>query len=137
MATINYQFADGHREDIEVTEAFALQYELIDNVFTRNENRAIKRNKRNHVSLETNLAKGWDKAYADADDPLEILIDNECDELSMLNLADFLTPRQKQVMELYYEVGYRKAEIARLLNLTKPTIEQHISESVKKILKNF
>ena len=30
MAKINYTFADGHTEEIEVTDEFALQYELLE-----------------------------------------------------------------------------------------------------------
>ena len=30
MATINYQFSDGHYEEIEVTEDFKREYELLE-----------------------------------------------------------------------------------------------------------
>lgn len=139
MATINYKFADGHTEEIEVSEEFALQYELIDNQFRRNEERAEKRNKRKHVSLEYAMANGWDKIDENALDPLEVLICKEQSEemTDIIALSDFLTDRQRQIMELYYHYGYSKAEIARVLKLSKPTIQQHLSEAVKKILKKF
>lgn len=139
MATINYKFADGHTEEIEVSEEFVLQYELIDNQFRRNEERAEKRNKRKHVSLEYAMANGWDKIDENAPDPLEALICKEQSEemTDIIALSDFLTDRQRQIMELYYHNGYSKAEIARVLKLSKPTIQQHLSEAVKKILKKF
>lgn len=139
MATINYKFADGHTEEIEVSEDFALQYELIDDQFRRNEKRAEKRNKRKHVSLEYAMASGWDKIDENALDPLEALICKEQSEemTDIIALSDFLTDRQRQIMELYYQVGYTKAEIARILKLSKPTIQQHLSEAVKKIFKKF
>lgn len=139
MAAINYKFADGHTEEIEVSEEFALQYELIDNQFRRNEKRVEKRNKRKHVSLEYAMANGWDKIDENTPDPLEALIYKEQSEemTDIIALSNFLTDRQRQIMELYYHNGYSKAEIARVLKLSKPTIQQHLSEAVKKILKKF
>ncbi len=139
MATINYKFADGHTEEIEVSEDFALQYELIDDQFRRNEKRAEKRNKRKHVSLEYAMANGWDKIDENALDPLEALICKEQSEemTDIIALSDFLTDRQRQIMGLYYQVGYTKTEIARLLNISQAAVNHHLGDSIKKILKKF
>ena len=139
MATINYKFADGHTEEIEVSEDFALQYELIDDQFRRNEKRAEKRNKRKHVSLEYAMANGWDKIDENALDPLESLICKEQSEemTDIIALSDFLTDRQRQIMGLYYQVGYTKTEIAKVLKLNKSTVIRHLRRGIKKVLKNF
>ena len=139
MAKINYKFADGHTEEIEVSEEFALQYELIDNQFRRNEERAEKRNKRKHVSLEYAMANGWDKIDENTPDPLEALIYKEQSEemTDIIALSDFLTNRQRQIMELYYHNGYSKAEIARLLGISQAAVNHHLGDAAKKILKKF
>lgn len=139
MATINYKFADGHTEEIEVSEDFALQYELIDNQFRRSEERAEKRNKRKHVSLEYAMANGWDKIDENTPDPLEALIYKEQSEemTDIIALSNFLTDRQRQIMELYYHNGYSKAEIARLLGISQAAVNHHLGDAVKKILKKF
>lgn len=116
-----------------------MQYELIDDQFRRNEKRAEKRNKRKHVSLEYAMANGWDKIDENALDPLEALISKEQSEemTDIIALSDFLTDRQRQIMGLYYQVGYTKTEIARLLNISQAAVNHHLGDSIKKILKKF
>lgn len=138
MTTIKYKFVDGHTEEIEVTEEFALQYELFEAEQRRYEEREKKRRRHNR-SFERMVEIGYDFQDYSALDPLEILLEQEREEAvgNIIKLSDFLTDRQRQVLGMYYEVGYTKAEIARLLSISKPTVKQHIRESVKKILKNF
>lgn len=138
MTTIKYKFVDGHTEEIEVTEEFALQYELFEAEQRRYEEREKKRRRHNR-SFERMVETGYDFQDYSALDPLEILLEQEREEAvgNIIKLSDFLTDRQRQVLGMYYEVGYTKAEIARLLSISKPTVKQHIRESVKKILKNF
>lgn len=138
MTTIKYRLADGRTEVIEVTEEFAFQYELLEAEQRRYEEREKKRRRHNR-SFERMVETGFDFQDYSALDPLEILLEQEREEAigSIIELSDFLTDRQRQVLGMYYEVGYTKAEIARLLSISKPTVKQHIRESVKKILKNF
>lgn len=135
MVKINYKFADGHTEEVAVTEKFAQEYEQIERAERRREMRDKKRARRT-VSLEYLSENGIELADA-SPDPLEWLIEDEENAQSLISLADFLTERQKQIMELYFVVGYTKAEISRILKLSKPTVKQHLSEATKKILKNF
>ena len=135
MVKINYKFADGHTEEIEVTEEFAKEYEQMQRIEQRREMRDKKRARRT-VSLDFLMENGIEIAD-DSPNPLDLLIEKEESAQSLISLADFLTARQKQIMELYFVVGYTKAEISRILKLSKPTVKQHLSEATKKILKNF
>lgn len=135
MATINYKFADGHTEEIEVTEEFAREYEQMERAERRREMRD-KKHARRTVSLEY-LSENGIEIADDSPNPLEQLIENEESAQSLISLADFLTARQKQIMELYFVVGYKKAEIARLLKIDERAVRKHITSSTKKFLKNF
>ena len=52
MITINYQFSDGHYEEIEVTEEFAQAYEEIDKQTKRNDKKFDWRTRNKESSLE-------------------------------------------------------------------------------------
>lgn len=136
MATINYKFADGHTEAIEVTEEFAKEYAKLEHEERKAHEREKKRRK-NIVSLDLLIEKGVDIPDNSSLDPLQELLNKEKDKITLIELADFLTPRQKQVMVMYYENGYSKAEIARELRISKSTVIQHLDEATKKILKHF
>lgn len=135
MVKISYKLAEGNRVEIEVTEEFAKEYEQMQRIEQRREMRDKKRARRT-VSLDFLMENGIEIAD-DSPNPLDLLIEKEESAQSLISLADFLTARQKQIMELYFVVGYTKAEISRILKLSKPTVKQHLSEATKKILKNF
>ena len=135
MVKISYKLAEGKRVEIEVTEEFAKEYEQMQRIEQRREMRDKKR-ARKTVSLDFLMENGIEIAD-DSPNPLDLLIEKEESAQSLISLADFLTARQKQIMELYFVVGYTKAEISRILKLSKPTVKQHLSEATKKILKNF
>ena len=136
MAKIKYAFADGHTEEIEVTDKFALQYEMLEDEQRRQEEREKKRRRR-RLSYEGLAENGYEFEDKTCPDPLEQLIERENEKYSLISLSDFLTERQKQIMRLYYEVGMTKTEIAKVLNITKVAVQHHLENAVKKILKNF
>ena len=136
MATINYKFADGHTETIEVTEEFVAGYKQLQDEETRDKEREKKR-RRKTISLEHLMEKGKDFPDPNAVDPLEALIEKEQNEITLLSLADFLTDRQKEVMTLYYEKSYTKTETARELAIDESAVRHHLKQAAKKILKNF
>lgn len=136
MATINYRFADGHTEAIEVTEEFAKEYANLEKEESKMYEREKKRRK-NIVSLDLLIEKGIELPNEFARNPLHELLSKEEEKITLIELADFLTPRQKQVMKMYYENGYSKAEIAAQLGFNKSTVTRHIQNSIKKLLKNF
>lgn len=136
MATIDYKFADGHTETIEVTEEFAADYKQLQDEEKRDKEREKKR-RRKTLSLEHLMEKGKDFPDPNAVDPLDALIEKEQNEITLLSLADFLTDRQKEVMTLYYEKGYTKTEIARKLAIDESAVRHRLKQAAKKILKNF
>lgn len=136
MAKIKYAFADGHTEEIEVTDEFALQYEKLEDEQRRQEEREKKRRRR-RLSYEGLEESGYEFEDKTCLDPLEQLIERENEKYSLISLSDFLTDRQKQIMQLYYDVGMTKTEIAKALNITKVAVQHHLENAVKKILKNF
>ena len=136
MAKINYTFADGHTEEIEVTDEFALQYEMLEDKRKRQEEREKKRRKR-RLSYEGLADNGYEFEDKTCLNPLEQLIEQEDEQYSLISLSDFLTDRQKQIMRLYYDVEMSKTEIAKVLNITKVAVQHHLENAVKKILKNF
>ena len=136
MAKIKYAFADGHTEEIEVTDEFALQYEKLEDEQRRQEEREKKRRRR-RLSYEGLEESGYEFEDKTCPDPLEQLIERENEKYSLISLSDFLTDRQKQIMQLYYDVGMTKTEIAKALNITKVAVQHHLENAVKKILKNF
>lgn len=137
MATINYKFADGHTEEIEVTEEFKQEYEKVDREFRLNEKRAKQQAARHLVSLDSLTEKGIDIEDTRSPDPLEILIEKEQNKMSLIAFADFLTNRQKQIVKLYYEDRNTKTEIAEKLGIDESTVRECIKSATKKILKNF
>lgn len=136
MAKINYTFADGHTEEIEVSNEFALQYELLEDDWKRQEEREKKRRRR-RLSFEGLVESGYEFEDTTCADPLERLIAQENEKFSLISLSDFLTVRQKHVMQLYYEVGMSKREIADALGMSFNAVKHHLEGAVKKILKNF
>lgn len=137
MATINYKFSDGHTEEIEVTEDFKREYEKVDREFRLNEKRAKQQAARHLVSLDCLMEKGMDFEDTQSPDPFEILIAKEQSKMSLIELADFLTDRQKEIVKLYYEDRETKTEIARKLGIDESTVRECIKSATKKILKNF
>lgn len=136
MATINYKFADGHIEEIEVMEEFACGYAKLQKKEKRYKE-CEKKRRRKTVSLESIMSKGWDTADPNVTDPLSALIEKEQNEITLITLADFLTDRQKEIMTLYYEKGYTKSEIAQILHINESTVRECLQSAAKKILKNF
>ena len=98
MATINYKFSDGHKEVIEVTEEFAKEYAKLEHEERKAHEREKKRGK-NIVSLDLLIEKGVDIPDNSSPDPLQELLNKEEDKITLIELADFLTPRQKQVYQ--------------------------------------
>ena len=125
MAKINYTFADGHTEEIEVTDEFALQYEMLEDERKRQEEREKKRRKR-RLSYEGLADNGYEFEDKTCLNPLEQLIEQEDEQYSLISLSDFLTDRHKQIMRLYYDVGMSKTEIAKVLNITKVAVQHHL-----------
>lgn len=142
MATINYKFADGHFEEIEVTEEFKREYEFL--LIQENAQYwKIKKQKQRaglevkyDLSLDRLSEDGYELSSFDID-PLEQLIEEEEKQEYYNELLEPLTVKQREVFILHYIKGFSKVQIAALLNIDESSVRERLSWAQKKILNNF
>jgi prepilin-type processing-associated H-X9-DG protein len=133
MATINYTFADGHTEAIEVTEDFAENYA----VFEIEEQRRVwreQRRKRREVSLEQLMSCGWDIADPVNRDPQEMYIGQE---RPVLPLFIGLTEYQRRVAVKFFVEHKTHGQIAREEKVSKQAIAKLIKKIQGKVVGAF
>lgn len=142
MATIHYQFADGHFEDVEVTEEFKQQYEFM---LVQERARHWKEMQQKYraglrcskdFSLEK-IAEDGHELYLDAPDPLDVMIEKEERADYYRKLLSPLTDKQRRVYILHHIEGYKKVQIAALLHISEKAVRKHLIAAHKKILKEF
>lgn len=107
MAKIKYVFADGHSEEVEVTEEFKREYEFL---LVREQAlhwKEIKQKERaglrcvKNLSLEKFGEDGYD-LLAEVPDPLETLIAKEERREQYQKILSCLTEKQRQVYILFH-----------------------------------
>lgn len=141
MATINYKFADGHFEEIEVTEEFKREYE-----FLLVQERALhwKEMQQKHraglrcmkdFSLEKFTEDGYE-FQSTAPDPLETLIAKEERREYYKKLLHPLTPKQREVYILKLR-GLSQTQIAAKLGLAISSVNERLQNAQKRILEYF
>ncbi len=142
MATINYQFSDGHYEEIEVTEEFKREYEFL-LVQERARYWKIKKQKQ-RAGLAVKCDLSLDVMYENGiepestiPDPLESLIEKEEQREYYEKLLRPLTDKQRQVYILFHLKGYKKVQIAAMLHICEKAVRKHLIAAHKKISKNF
>lgn len=140
--TINYQFSDGHFEEIEVTEEFKKEYE-----FMLVQEQAlywkIKKQKqragfpvKSDLSLDKLCEDGFEPASC-APDPLTKLIERESRRERLRSMLKVLTKKQKQVFILYYIKGCSKVKISEALGIAESSVRERLENARKNILRNF
>ncbi len=115
MATIRYTFADGHSEEVEVTEEFKREYEFL---LVREQAlhwKEMKQKERAGFRCVKNLSleKFGEDGYAlpaEAPDPLERLIAKEEHREQYRKILSCLTEKQRQVYILFHIKGYKKVQ---------------------------
>lgn len=129
MAVIQYQFADGHTEEIEVTEEFARGYAEMEHKDALTERKETRR----HQSLDKSMEHGFDVP----DPHTDIAIEVECKELSEEIWAALhrLTEKQRTVFLLYAEEGLNYRQIGEKLGLGTYTVRDYFYNAVKKLQK--
>lgn len=142
MATIQYQFADGHYEEIEVTEEFKEEYEFL---LIREKAQHWKEMKQKERA-GLRCVKDWslDKFSEDGYDlpsekinPLETLIAKEERREQYKKLLSCLTEKQRQVYILFHIKGYKKVQIAAILHISEKAVRKRLIAAHKKIQKKF
>ncbi len=142
MATIHYEFADGHFEDVECTEEFKHEYEFM---LVREKALYWKEMKQKEraglrctpdYSLDKYNEDGYDLP-APSPDPLEEIIRQEERQDYYKRLIALLTDKQREVYILHHIKGYRKVKIAAMLHISEMAVRKRLFWAHKKILNNF
>lgn len=141
MATINYQFSDGHYEEVECTEEFKREYEFM---LVREKAPYWKEMKQKEraglkcapdFSLEKFSEDGYDIPSA-TPDPLEELIMQETLQEQYERLLSPLTKKQREVYLLKLK-GLSQTHIATKLGLAVSSVNERLQTAQKRILENF
>lgn len=142
MATIRYTFADGHTEEVEVTEEFKREYEFL---LVREQAphwKEMKQKERaglrcvKNLSLDKFSEDGYDLPVA-GPDPLERLIQKEERREYCRKILSCLSEKQRQAYILFHLKGYKKVQIAAVLHIDERSVRRHLEWAQKRILKNF
>lgn len=142
MAKINYQFADGHFEQIECTEEFKREYEflLVREKATYWKEMKQKERAGLRCSKDFSLEKFSEDGFeisADTLNPLEQVIKQEEQREYYDKLLEPLTDKQREVYILHFLKGIPKLKIATLLHIDESSVRERLRWAQKKILKNF
>ena len=142
MATIRYTFADGHTEEVEVTEEFKREYEFL---LVREQAphwKEMKQKERaglrcvKNLSLDKFSEDGYDLPVA-GPDPLERLIQKEERREYYRKILSCLSEKQRQAYILFHLKGYKKVQIAAVLHIDERSVRRRLEWAQKRILKNF
>lgn len=142
MATIRYTFADGHTEEVEVTEEFKREYEFL---LVREQAPHWKEMKQKehaglrcvkNLSLDKFSEDGYDLPVA-GPDPLERLIQKEERREYCRKILSCLSEKQRQAYILFHLKGYKKVQIAAVLHIDERSVRRRLEWAQKRILKNF
>ena len=138
MAKINYQFSDGHYEEIEVTEAFKQEYEYLDRQELRYKAKIKQQKYRAGIGCKCDLSLDWMQEYGQEPhsvfpDPLDALIQKDERERYRNSIKNKLTARQWQVYELFHFKHYKKVEIAKMLHISEKAVRERLLNAEKRI----
>lgn len=138
MPTIHYKFADGHTEEIEVTDEVAAAFEQLE----KYEKKVERKETRRHVSLNVLLENGFDFPVDNAD--ILDTLDRQEQEKSEWKEEQFrrhnLEDKKKEIFSLltyrqadaYFRHKYlhiKKTEIARYMNVTEGAVRKLIKKA--------
>ena len=136
MATITYKFADGHTEEVEVSEKFKTAYEELEKQEKRyywkmNKQKARAGLQKLDFSLEK-CAEDGHEAKSAMPDPLEEILSREEQSTYYAKLLSLLTKRQKEVYVLRHVIGLNTIEIAQRLNISEKAVRERLDAAYKK-----
>ena len=138
MPTIHYKFADGHTEEIEVTEAIVAAFEQLE----KYEKKVERKETRRHVSLNLLLDSGFDFPVDNAD--ILDTLDKQEQEKSEWKKEQFrrhnLDEKKKEIFSLltyrqadaYFRHKYlhiKKTEIAKYMGITEGAVRKLIKKA--------
>lgn len=138
MTIINYQFADGHTEEIEVTEEVAAAFEELQKYGKKVERKETRR----HISLDMLKEKGFE--FPDPSGDIIDAIDKREAEASeqqaekqrraklakrKKQLERLLTPRQAEAYFKFEYLKIKKLEIAKSMGVTEGAVRKLIAKA--------
>lgn len=141
MTTISYKFADGHVEEIEVTEEFKKEYEFLLVQEYARDRRELQQKYRaglrctKDLSLDEFAENGYELPSGMLD-PLELLIEREERREYYEKLLLPLTERQREVYILKLQ-GLTQTQIADKLGLAIGSVNERLQNAEKRILVNY
>lgn len=136
MTTINYQFSDGHYEEIEVTEEFAKEYALIERETQLEEWRYKWRCRKKLVSMDTLAERGYQ--FESGNESIEdIIIRNEMKKSLRRAICDFFTPSQIELLKLIYIQNKSLKELAEKFGVSYQAIQNRHTKIMKRLRKFF
>lgn len=138
MAIILYKFADGHTEEIEVTDKIAAAFEQLE----KYEKKVERKETRRHVSLKVLLENGFDFPI-DNDDIVETLDKQKQEkfewqedlfrrrnlEHKKKEIFSLLTYRQADAYFRHKYLHIKKTEIARYMGVTEGAVRKLIKKA--------
>lgn len=138
MPTIQYKFADGHTEEIEVTDEVATAFELLE----KYEKKVERKETRRHVSLNLLLDTGFDFPTASTDilDTLDKQEQEKSEwkeekfrrhnlEGKKAEIFSLLTYRQADAYFRHKYLHIKKTEIARYMGVTEGAVRKLIKKA--------
>lgn len=127
MAVILYRFADGHTEEIEVTDEFAAEYAAMEHRDKLSERKETRR----HQSLDKSMEHGFDVP----DPRVDIQAETERRELSgqLKTALHTLTDKQRAVFLRYASDGLSFREIGEEMSIGRYTVRDYYYNAVKKL----
>lgn len=138
MPIIYYKFADGHTEEIEVTEEVAAVFEQLE----KYEKKIERKETRRHISFDKLIESGFE--FPDESEDILDTLDKQEQEKSewqeeqfrRLNLDDkkkeifsLLTYRQADAYFRHKYLHIKKTEIARYMNVTEGAVRKLIKKA--------
>ena len=148
MKTITYTFADGHKQEIEVTDEIAdVFYEL-----EKYEKKVNRKETRRHTSLQMLEDEGFE--FADPEADIDIVwekkeqaeleeeieqIEEDCLEHQRKRLDAKLTPRQAEAYFMFKYLNMKKVDIADEMGVTEGAIRKLIlkaEDNLEKLRQN-
>ena len=138
MTIIHYKFADGHTEEIEVTDEVAAAFEQL----VKYEKKVERKETRRHVSLNVLLDNGFE--FSDESENVLDTLDKEEQEKSEWQKEQFrrhnlegkkaeifslLTYRQADAYFRHKYLHIKKTEIARYMDVTEGAVRKLIKKA--------
>ena len=139
MPTIQYKFADGHKEEIEVSDEVAAAFAQLE----KYEKKVERKETRRHISLNLLMENGFDFSADDTDildafDKAEqeksewreeqfrrqVFLDDK-----KIEIFSLLTFRQADAYFRHKYLHIQKTEIARYLNITEGAVRKLIKKA--------